>query len=346
MRRTNASASSTSTSRRRAASVSARYIAPVFTYGRWSSRASSRARVLLPLPAAPSMATTGGVTPIPRRRLRASGGARRTRGTRPTADSIVSISDGARAASADTANAIAIRWSPSDGAEPPARPPPPITRSSPSSAASPPSERIPSASTASRSLSFTRSSEAPSNRDGPSACAASAARSGTSSITSGSSLRSTCTGRSTPPGSDPHRPDRLSQFLTLDRDLDLQPHPPEHVEQTKSRRVQAHAPDREMPARERGGSEEERRGGRVSRHRCRGILRAGTARRRISPTLPTGWARPRRGTAAPYGPSSGLAPTRSSAHRPREPPAGRPPSPARSGRPVRVGSHGAPIPGW
>src|SRR5687768_15405204 len=67
---------------------------------------------------------------------------------------------------------------------------------------------------------------------------------------------------------DPHRPDRLSQLLTLDLDLDLQPHPPEHVEQTKSSRVQAHAPDREVPARERGGSEEESRGGRISRDRA------------------------------------------------------------------------------
>ena len=118
---------------------------------------------------------------------------------RTAADSIPSMSEGARAARAVTANAIAIRWSPADRADPPDNPPPPTRRSSPSSDASPPSERIPLPRTESRSLSLTRSSAPPSNREGPGACEATATRSGTSSMTRGSSLASTWTGRSAPP---------------------------------------------------------------------------------------------------------------------------------------------------
>ena len=62
MRPASAGPSSTSTSRRRAARVSARYIEPVLTYGSPRAPARRRASVLLPLPAAPSIATTRSIS--------------------------------------------------------------------------------------------------------------------------------------------------------------------------------------------------------------------------------------------------------------------------------------------
>ena len=58
-------------------------------------------------------------------------------------------------------------------------------------------------------------------------------------------------------------PRGLSQLMPFDVDLNLETHPPKHAHETEPRRVQTDAQDREAPARERGRTEEEGRGGRI-----------------------------------------------------------------------------------
>ena len=199
--RASAAPSSGSTSASSAASVNARYMIPVLTYGKPSASARPRASVLFPDPAAPSIAMTFSlVTSHPPRTRRAPRMASTNPGNDTSAASMPSISLGPSAASAPTANAIASRWSPPLSATPPRSPRPGTTRSSPSTPACPPSARSPSATPVSRSVSLARSSAAPVNHVSPRACAARTARMGTSSITSGSSDASITVPRRSAPG--------------------------------------------------------------------------------------------------------------------------------------------------
>ena len=118
MSRTNVSASSTSTFRRRAASVNARYIAPVFTCGNPSSTREPPGERALPAPRrSVDGHHRGRLTPTPRRRLRANEGARRTRGRRPRPTRSRRSPTVLEQRAPPRRNAIAIRWSPSDPAD-------------------------------------------------------------------------------------------------------------------------------------------------------------------------------------------------------------------------------------